>query len=78
MATTDFHYDRDHSRRRRADARQYWMLVCALYPLFLGLAVAARLMPRGKHFGSSVFDGGRSVFVEARIAAANCIPFILR
>ncbi len=75
MAIAEFHRERHYARRRRSDARQSWLLVCALYPLLLALAVASRLIPRSK---PSALDGGRSVFAEARIAALNCIPFIFR
>ncbi|MDP3896274.1 MAG: hypothetical protein Q8Q62_06330 [Mesorhizobium sp.] len=77
MAATDFHDNADLARRRRTDERDSRLLLCALYPLCLTLAIAARLMPRGKRLGS-VFPGNRSVFAEARIAAASCIPFIFR
>jgi hypothetical protein len=77
MSTTDFHSHTDFARRRRADERQHWLLLCALYPFFLVLAVAARLIPRARR-GGSMFPGGRSVFAQARAAAATCIPFVFR
>jgi hypothetical protein len=59
--------------RRRADRREYWLIFCVAYPLLLAAAIVSRL------FGVRSFDNERrSVFSEARVAAASCIPFVSR
>ena len=74
MSTINIHGHTDFDRRQRDDERQYRTLIRAVYPLFLLLAVAARLT---RH-ASPVFPAGRSVFAQARAAAATCIPFVFR
>ena len=60
-------------RRRRADRREYWLIFCIAYPLLLAAAIFSRL------FGvRSAYGERHSVFAEARVAAASCIPFVFR
>lgn len=74
MSTINMHEHTDFARRQRADERQYVLLLCAVYPLFLVLAIAARLT----HHASPMFPKGRSVFAQAHAAVATCIPFVFR
>ena len=74
MSTINMHGDTDFGRRQRADERQYRLLLCAVYPFFLVLAVAARMT---RH-ESPVFPAGRSVFAQAHAAANTCLPFAFR
>ncbi len=71
MSTINIHGERNFARSRRADQRQYQMMLWAAYPLFLVLAVAARL---SRH-PSPMFPKGGSIFTQAHAAAATCIPF---
>ena len=68
--------DRIHGpvhRRRQAERREYWAMFCLIYPLSLAAVTLRRLVHLGRHSVSA--EPKRSVFGEARVAVASCIPF---
>ncbi len=62
--------------RQRCEQRQAIGLFWIVYPFCLVSAIAARLTPKRR--AASMPDGRRSVFGEARAAAASCVPFAFR
>lgn len=63
--------------RRRADSREYWLIFCLLYPQLLVAAIVGRLAHLAEPRAARA-EPRRSVFAEARIAAASCIPFAFK
>lgn len=74
MASMDMGHRPTSEQRRRADDRAYRLIFCLVYPLFLAVAVLSRLAPASRPGGPA----RRSVFAEARTAAASSIPFAFR
>ena len=60
-------------RRRQAERREYWLMFCLVYPLSLAAVTLRRLAHLGRHPVSG--EPKRSIFGEARVAVASCIPF---
>ncbi|MFN4271894.1 MAG: hypothetical protein ACK4F5_03725 [Aliihoeflea sp.] len=73
MAIAEFDRRESYTSRRRADRREYWLLFCVAYPLLLVAVIVGRLFGAGGRTAER-----RSVFAEARVAAASCIPFVFR
>ena len=73
MAIVEFDRRPSYQERRPSDRREYWLIFCIAYPLLLVGVIVSRLFGAGR-------DGGkrRSIFTEARVAAASCIPFVFR
>jgi hypothetical protein len=78
MASVDMDGHRSYRDRRRADLRDYWLIFCLAYPLLLAAVVVGRIAAILGRRGDGFVDRKRSVFAEARAAAASCIPFALR
>jgi hypothetical protein len=76
MASVDMDGHRSYRDRRRADRREYWLIFCLAYPQFLAAAIFGRLA-KG-HRAPEPYRRPRSIFAEAREAAASCIPFAIR
>ncbi len=64
--------------RRRCEQRHAWLMFGVAFPLFLVVALLARLMPRSMRGSMAGFDGRQSLVREARNAASMCIPFAFR
>ena len=60
-------------RRHRAERREYILMFCLVYPLSLAAVTLKRLAHLGRHPASG--EPKRSIFGEARVAVAACIPF---
>ncbi len=63
----------EHARTRRATTREYRVVFAVAFPIFLLVALVARLMPyawRGRICGSET----RSILGDARAMAAATIP----
>ncbi len=73
MAIADFDRRPSYAERRRSQRREYWLLFCLAYPLLLAGVIVSRLFGAGRAAGER-----RSVFAEARVVAASCIPFVFR
>ncbi|MCG6113919.1 MAG: hypothetical protein MEQ84_01865 [Mesorhizobium sp.] len=73
MAIADFDRRPSYAERRRSQRREYWLLFCLAYPLLLVGVIVSRLVGAGRAAGER-----RSVFAEARVVAASCIPFVFR
>ena len=67
-----------YRRRRREEAREYRLIFCLIYPQLLAVAIVGRLflLISGRPPASS--EPRRSVFAEAKVAAASCIPFAFK
>ncbi len=78
MAIADIDRHRSYRDRQRADLREYWLIFCLAYPLLLVAAVIGRIGAAFGHHDRPPESHPRSVFAEAREAAAACIPFALR
>jgi hypothetical protein len=78
MASVDMDGHRSYRDRRRADRREYWLIFCLVYPQFLAAAVFGRLAALAGRPTVERTGPRRSVFSEAREAAASCIPFAFR
>lgn len=62
----------NRARRRRQEAREARVLEAALFPLFLGTAVAARCLGKGRDAGQP----SRGIIADARARAGEVIPFV--
>ena len=65
-------------RHQREDAREYRLIFCLIYPQLLVVAIVSRLYRLMSGRPSSSSEPRRSVFSEARISAASCIPFVFK
>lgn len=64
---------RRKSYRRRRNAAEYWVYFALIFPIFLLVAVLARLTPRSWR---PVPDSGRGIFGDAKAAANTVLPFV--
>jgi hypothetical protein len=72
MAIVEMDKHAVHTSRRRADKREYALIFALLYLPFLAATIMSRLLA-GRPEGPR-----RSVFAEARAAAASALPFAFR
>ena len=75
MARIGTHKHLDYLSRRRAESREYWLIFCVAYVPLLLTAIAGRLVTLAGHHPRNEAGPRRSVFAEAKAAAAACIPF---
>ena len=54
--------------------RDFRLIFCVAYPLFLAAALVARLMP-GRRGASAPRERRRSIFAEASAAAYRTLPY---
>ncbi len=64
------------SRRREAGSGEFWLYFAISFPIFLTIAVLARLLPRAWRPGLAALRGEGSVFGEAKAAANKVLPFV--
>lgn len=64
--------------RRKADSREYWFIFCLLYPFLLVAALIARIASLAHGERLAAGETSRSIFAEARTAAASAIPFAFK
>ena len=67
--------DRVHGleyRRHLAERREYRLMFWLVYPLSLAAVTLKRLIHLGRPVAA---EPKRSIFGEARVAVASCIPF---
>lgn len=64
------------SSRRASETWEFRLYVAAMFPIFLVIAIVARLLPRSWRPFSS--DTRRSVFGDARAATFTVLPFVFR
>jgi hypothetical protein len=65
------------ARRRRAEGRQFHLVLWVSFALFLVVVAASRLLPASMR-GPQVPGPRPSVFREAWLATTSCIPFAYR
>lgn len=76
MASLDMARYEAYRDRRRKEERLSMLLLCVNFPLFLMAALVMRLV--GLTGGGRTAGPRRSIFAEARSAAASAIPFVFR
>ncbi|WP_119169153.1 hypothetical protein [Algihabitans albus] len=64
------------NRRRNAGSYEFWLYFAVSFPIFLTIAVLARLLPRSWRPGLTELRGKGSVFGEAKAAANRVLPFV--
>jgi hypothetical protein len=67
---------RARAHRRGTGSREFWLYFAISFPIFLTIAVLARLLPRAWRPGMSELRGEGSVFGEAKAAANKVLPFV--
>lgn len=67
---------RGRHRGRHDGSREFWLYFAISFPIFLIIAVLARLLPRAWRPGLSELRGEGSVFGEAKAAANKVLPFV--
>ena len=75
MAHVGTYKHSDYLSRRRAETREYWFIFCIAYVPLLLTAITGRLVALAGHHPRGEAGPRRSVFAEAKAAAAACIPF---
>ncbi|KAB0680321.1 hypothetical protein [Aureimonas leprariae] len=78
MSTIEVDRHTEYRRRRREEAREYWLIFCLIYPQLLVVAVVRRLLALFLGRPPAPGEPRRSVFTEARVGAASCIPFAFK
>jgi hypothetical protein len=63
-------------QRRRGGTSEFWLYFAISFPIFLTIAVLARLLPRSWRPGLVEVKGEGSVFGEAKAAANKVLPFV--
>lgn len=76
MASVDLDRHQTWRDRRRSERREYLAIFCLVYPPFLLAALVARAAAALAGRGGA--RPRRSIFAEARSAAASAIPFAFR
>jgi hypothetical protein len=62
--------------RKRGGSREFWLYFAISFPIFLAIAVLARLLPRAWRPGLTEVSGEGSVFGQAKAAANKVLPFV--
>lgn len=63
---------RASGRRRRKNRAEFWLYLALTYPIFLLVAIGARLLPPSRR----PFQSRGSVFSEAKSSALTVLPFV--
>ena len=64
------------SRRRNTGRYEFWLYFAVSFPIFLTIAVLARLLPKPWRPGIAAMQGQGSVFGEAKAATNRVLPFV--
>lgn len=64
------------SRRRGTGRYEFWLYFAVSFPIFLTIAVLARLLPKSWRPGVAAVQGQGSVFGEAKAATNRVLPFV--
>lgn len=64
------------TRRRTSGSYEFWLYFAISFPIFLTIAVLARLLPRSWRPGLTELRGKGSIFGEAKAAANRVLPFV--
>lgn len=75
MATVES-FQTAHVRERKAENREFLAAYCALFVVFLVIALASRVLPPGLRPLAAPRGDRRSIWGEARAAAATTAPYV--